>query len=281
LKIAVLGMGRMGQAVAGRLLECGHDVVIWNRSAGKATALMDNGAKVSTSAADAVSAVEVAITSLANDDAVRSVAFDPLGIQDGLPGDGVYVDSSTVSPRLSTELDGAFRRFVAMPILGSPAATAAGQATYLVGGRGSAVQAVDALFPGLSASVVRYATPALASTAKLTVNLLLLDAVAALAEAFAVGRAGGLTDEQLRDLLLDSPILTPGIRNRFEGVLSGRQEPWWTAGMGAKDARLAIETAAAGGSDLKITSAAHDLYQRVASMAATDDIAAVGRIFGR
>lgn len=281
MKIAVLGMGRMGQAVASRLLEQGHDLTLWNRTGGKASGLSDQGAVEVATVEEAIGNVELAVTSLANDDAVRAVAFDPGGIQDALPGDAVYVDVSTVSPALTDELHRAFRRFVAMPILGSPDATAAGKATYLRGGSGSAAAVVDRVFPGLSESVVRYDAPALATTAKLAVNLLLLDGVAALAESFAVGRAGGLSEEQLRALLGESPLVAPGIRNRFDGVLCGQQESWWTAGMGAKDAGLAIDVARNGGNDLVATAAVRDLYLRAASMWETDDIAAVGRLYRR
>src|SRR2546423_1141734 len=143
MDIAVLGMGRMGRALAGRLLEGGHRVTVWNRTQGKA------------------------------------------GVVDGLE-----------------------------PVLSS-----------------------------LSDRVRRYDTAPLALTAKLANNLLLLSGVVALAESFAVGRSGGLSDDQLRDLLGNSPLVAPGLKNRFEGVLTGSQEGWWTTLLGAKDAGLTVDIA--------------------------------------
>jgi len=282
MRIAVLGMGRMGQAVAGRLLDSGHDVVIWNRHTGKAPALVAKGAKEADTSADAVARADLAMTSLANDDAVRHVACGDGGIRSALAGDAVYVDVSTISPALSRELDREFPRFAAMPILGAPAMVTSGQAQYLLGGRPEVTAAVDPALGALGGRVRRYDSPPLASTAKLAVNLLLLDEVVALAESFTVGRAGGLSDDQLRDLLGDSPMVPPGLKNRFEGILTGHQDPWWTTVLGAKDAGLAVQVVAEAGGELPLTAAARDLYSKVAAAGQDEgDIAAVAAFYRR
>jgi len=265
MRIAVLGVGRMGQAVAGRLVDAGHDVVFWNRTAGRARELLERGAREADRVAEAVAGVEVVITSLANDEAVADVAWCDDGIRSSLAGGAVYLEASTISPALSARLDESFPRFAAMPILGSPDAVAAGRATYLVGGEAAVILAVEPLLADLSDHVRRYDSPPLASTAKLAVNLLLLDGVVALAESFAVGRSGGLTDDQLRQLLADSPMVAPGLQNRFEGVLAGGQTPWWTTALGAKDAALAVGLVEAAGGELPLTSVARDRYRSAAA----------------
>jgi hypothetical protein len=78
MDVAVLGMGRMGRALAGRMLEGGHQVTVWNRSKGRAGDVVSAGAREARSVADAVVGVDVAITMLANDDAVRAVASGEL-----------------------------------------------------------------------------------------------------------------------------------------------------------------------------------------------------------
>jgi 3-hydroxyisobutyrate dehydrogenase-like beta-hydroxyacid dehydrogenase len=96
------------------------------------------GAREARSVADAVHGVDVAITILANDDAVRAVAFGD--IRSSIDDKTVYVDCSTVSPKLSGELAEAFpARFLAMPVLGSPLAVRAGQAVFLAGGNSGLV----------------------------------------------------------------------------------------------------------------------------------------------
>jgi 3-hydroxyisobutyrate dehydrogenase-like beta-hydroxyacid dehydrogenase len=280
MRIAVLGMGRMGQTVAARLLAAGHDVVVWNRTPGRASGLTDRGAREADSVASACSGVDVVVTSLANDEAVRQVALGDGGVHASIDDDTVYLDASTVSPALSGELEERFPRFAAMPILGSPAVLAGGQAIVLIGGHPSATTVADAVVPGLSDKVRHYDSAPLASTAKLAVNLLLLDGLVALAESVAVGRAGGLSDEQLRQLLGDSPVLAPGLKNRFEGILSGDQNPWWSTALGAKDAGLAADMVSMAGGELPLTAMARDLYTKVATSGYPDaDIAAVTHLY--
>lgn len=279
MNISVLGMGRMGQALAGRLLGSGHQVIVWNRSPGRAPGLVDSGAREAGSITDAVGEAELVITSLANDEAVRAVALGDDGIRASLPEGATYVDASTVAPPTTRELDGAFPRFVAMPVLGSPSQTESGQAIFLIGADEHGAGAVDPLFPALSEKRIRYREPAMASAAKLSVNLLLLDGVVALSEAFAAGRAGGLTDDQLRELLGDSPMVAPGLKYRFEGILTGQQEPLWSTVLGVKDARLAVELARSAGEDLPLTSTAQEMYEKAAARSDQADIASVSQLY--
>ncbi|MDQ3906001.1 MAG: NAD(P)-dependent oxidoreductase [Actinomycetota bacterium] len=279
MDIAVLGMGRMGRAVAARLLESGHWVTVWNRSKGKANEIVSAGGREADSVADAVNGVDVAITMLANDDAVRGVALGHL--RPAIAHRTIYVDCSTVSPALSGELAEAFPgRFLAMPVVGSPLAVRAGQAVYLAGGNGDLIDRLAPFLSSLSSTVRRYDSASLALTAKLTNNLLLLSQVVALAEAFAVGRSGGLTDDQLRELLGDSPLLPQGLKNRFDGVLTGMQDPWWTTVLGAKDAGLAIDVARGADVELPQATVVQQLYEKAASSGLDEaDISALTQLY--
>jgi 3-hydroxyisobutyrate dehydrogenase len=206
---------------------------------------------------------------------VRAVVFG--GLLDALAG--VYVDCSTVSPTLATELVDTVgqERFASAPILGSPALVGTGQATILVGGAGQVVERVRPALTSVSERIRIYPEPRSALVAKLVTNLVLLDAVAALAEAFAVGRAGGLSDDDMRALLGESPMVAPGLKNRFEAVLTGERDPWWASGLGAKDAGLAVDIAGS----LPVTAAVRDRYLAVAALdLPDDDIAAVGELYG-
>ena len=279
MDVAVLGMGRMGRAIAGRLVAGGHNVAVWNRSPGKAGEIVSAGAMEASSVADAATGADVVITMLANDDAVRAVALGPL--RSSIGGRTAYVDCSTVSPELSAELAEAFPgRFVAMPVVGSPAAVEAGKATLLAGGEAGVVDRIRPVVASLSDTVQRYDTAQLAITAKLATNLLLLSEVVALAESFAVGRSGGLRDDQLRDLLGASPVLPAGLNNRFEDVLTGSQEGWWATALGAKDAGLALDVARAAQVELPAARAVRQRYEDAASSGLRDaDIAAVSQLY--
>jgi 3-hydroxyisobutyrate dehydrogenase len=269
----------MGRALAARLLERGHEVTVWNRSKGEAGEVVSAGAREAGGVAEAVDGVDAAITMLANDDAVRAVAFGQL--RSSIGEKTIYVDCSTVSPKLTGELAETFSaRFFAMPVIGGPAAVRAGQAVYLAGGEAGVVDHLHPVLSSLSDTVRRYDTATLAITAKLATNLLLLSEVVALAESFAVGRSGGLSDDQLRDLLGSSPLVAPGLKNRFEGVLAGSSEGWWTTVLGAKDAGLALDVARGSGVDLPAAQVVQRLYEKAATSGLDDaDIAAVTALY--
>jgi 3-hydroxyisobutyrate dehydrogenase-like beta-hydroxyacid dehydrogenase len=282
MRVSVLGLGRMGREMAGRLLRQGHEVTVWNRSPGKIDELVRQGALEADGPRSAAASAEVVITMLANDDAVRSVALGSEGVIAGLAQKAVYVDSSTVSPKLVSELAevAGAERFVAMPVLGAPSAVAQGRAVYLVGGAEPARARIEPLLSSLTDSVRHYDRAPLAAAAKLASNLLLLSGIVALAEAFTVGRSGGLDDDQLRELFGDSPLVALGLKNRFEGVLSGKGESWWTTTLGAKDAALAVGVASDRGVALPAASVVSDRYRTAAGAGhADDDIVAVADLY--
>jgi 3-hydroxyisobutyrate dehydrogenase len=151
-----------------------------------------------------------------------------------------------------------------------------GQATYLAGGDAGVIDGLEPVFDSLGGKVKRYDRPEKASTAKLAVNLMLLSGIVTVAEALTVGRSGGLTDDQLTDLLGDSPMLAPGLKNRFAALVDGAGPTWWTTVLAAKDARLATEVALAGGKELRLAPVVRDLFQAAADEGFDDeDIVAV------
>lgn len=279
MQVSVLGMGRMGKAVALRLLDGGHRVTVWNRSPGKAGEAVAHGATEAGSVPEAINGAEVVITSLANDAAVQSVALGEGGLAARLEG-ALFADASTISPALSAELAGAVEAFVAMPILGNPEAVRTGKALYLLGGPPAVLDRIGPAVASLTSATRRYRTAPMASSAKLASNLLLLDAVVALAEAFTVARAGGLSEGEIRELLGESALVPPAVRNRFEAILGHGDASWWTVALGGKDARLAVELARSAGSELPLTQAAYQRYQdAVAAGLSEADISAIGDLY--
>ncbi|WP_146161135.1 NAD(P)-dependent oxidoreductase [Nocardia sp. MDA0666] len=276
--IAVLGMGRMGRAVAGRLLDGGHRVTVWNRTEGKAAELISAGATEAGTVAAAVSGVDAALTALADDAAVTSVAFGEL--QTSLDSGTPYIDCSTVSPALGAALaDGFGDRFLALPIVGGPGTVTAGKATLLAGGPAQLRERLAPLLGTLSERVRHYDSAAHALTAKVTTNFLLISGVAALAEAFTVGRSGGLGDDQLRELLADAPVVAPAVANRFDAVLTASPDGWWTTVLGAKDAGLAVDIAAEAGAHLPLAEIVRTRYEDAARTNPGADIAAIAALY--
>jgi len=273
----------MGHALAERLLGGGHSVTVWNRTPDRANDLVSKGARSAPTPARAAEEAEGAFTSLADDDAVRTVVSGPDGVATGLAG-GILIDASTVSPQTTSHLASAVAgRFLASPILGSPAAVATGEAAYLIGGSREIYDRMHAAFQTLAAEGRRRYylgdDPKLASVLKLLSNYLLLSGVATLAEAVATCQAAGLGDELIRAYFGQSPLVAPALHNRLDDVISGDHIGWFSTRLGAKDARLAEELSRSHAAAVPVAEAVRRRYeQAVAEGFADADIAAVAEL---
>ena len=268
MRVAVLGMGRMGHALAERLLSGGHTLTVWNRTPGKADDLAGRGARQAATPAEAAAGNELSLTSLADDAAVRAVVTGRDGAAAGL-GDGVLGDASTVSTQTTVRLsEAAHGRFLATPILGAPATVLRAEATYLIGGPRQHYERARPAYRTLADdSHRRYVgeDPTVATTLKLISNYLLMTGIANLAEAVATAQAAGLKDALIRDYLGGLPLVAPGLRNRLDDLISGEHRGWFPTTLGAKDVRLAEELAQGHDLRLPLAEAVRRRYEEAAA----------------
>lgn len=283
LPVSVLGMGRMGRGIAGRLLDAGHAVTVWNRTSGKAGGLVDRGADERSTPEAATSGATVVLAPLTDDDAVRSV-LAPHGRPLALPPDTIVVDCGTVSPATTRFLAATYPgAFVAAPVLGSPEAVASGSATQLVAGPEDLVDRLAPVWSATAARTVRCGDdPARASELKLLNNYLLLAGVATLAEVVATAQRAGIEDGFLEAFLGSSPLVATGLHNRLEQVIGRGGEGWFATPLGAKDMSLALSMAEGMGLRLPLAEAVHQVYRRAADEGLADaDIAGVVSLYPR
>jgi 3-hydroxyisobutyrate dehydrogenase-like beta-hydroxyacid dehydrogenase len=139
MKVGFIGLGQMGAAMAANLVKAGHRLSVFNRTPGRAGALIELGAREATSVAAACGA-EVVITMLADDDALSQVAFGEAGLIAHLPRGAIHLSMSSISVALSQRLTQAHaqagQRYAAAPVFGRPAIEAMGEAVALVGKAG-------------------------------------------------------------------------------------------------------------------------------------------------
>jgi 3-hydroxyisobutyrate dehydrogenase-like beta-hydroxyacid dehydrogenase len=279
MRLAVLGMGRMGHAVAERLLGGDHEVTVWNRTPHKADDLVARGAREGATPAGAAEEAEATFTSLGDDAAVRSVVTGQGGVAAGL-GDGVLIDVSTVSPVTTADLAEAVDgRLLASPILGSPTAVVSGEAGYLIGGPCELYDRLAPAYDVLTEAGRRIYVgedARVAATLKLLSNYLLMSGIATLAETVAMAQAVGLPDKLIRDYFGQLPLVAPALRNRLDDIVSGGHDGWFSTTLGAKDVRLAEDLALSHGVVLPIAEAVKRRFEETAAQGWADaDIGAV------
>lgn len=209
MKIAFLGLGRMGRILAHHIVDAGHDVTVWNRSPERADEFIAVGALVASSPADAVAGVDVVITAFFGPDTVRDVVIEP-----GLTFDGVWVDITTISPADADEFAlWAKQRgiaYVHSPVVGSLMPARNRVLKVLAGGaeeHRDLVRDVVALWAD-GGRVREFDTAAGAAGGKLIANLALATAAQGMVEALRLGQSVGFTNEQVVDMLSDT-VLAP------------------------------------------------------------------------
>ena len=268
MRVSVLGTGRMGTAVARRLVEQGHQVTVWNRTPER-TAAADAGS--------AVQAAEVTILSLADDPAVLATVREHVAAS--LADGHVLVDTSTVAPRTSRDVAAEVGpdRFVAAPILGAPHAVEDGAAVLLLGGPPRTVERLAGLWSDLSASHRFCGDDAgSATTMKVMANYLLLGELAVVAEALGMAEAAGADPQVLQGFLRTSPLVPPALANRLDNLLAGEHPGWFAPDLGAKDVELAVALARESGVALPIAAVVAERYREAGRRSAPgDDVAAV------
>ncbi|MDP1831438.1 MAG: NAD(P)-binding domain-containing protein [Geothrix sp.] len=159
MRIGFLGLGDMGTPMARNLLRLGHTVTVYNRTPGKAEALIADGARESTTVAEAVMDAEVAITMLADSVAVASVVYGPAGLLQHLPPKSIHLCMSTIEVQVSAELASAHAQadqgYVAAPIFGRAGAAASRRIWIMAGGPEPLVNRCLPIFVALGKGLTR------------------------------------------------------------------------------------------------------------------------------
>jgi 3-hydroxyisobutyrate dehydrogenase-like beta-hydroxyacid dehydrogenase len=195
----------MGSAMARRLHGARHPLVLWNRDRTKAEAVAtDTGANVADTAAGAASRAQIVISSLADDEALRTVYLGDEGVIQGIGANAVAVDTSTVDPGTIAEvgeaIDRAGAEFADCPVSGSVSTVEAGALTIMAGGDPELIDRVRPVLGAFSKEVIRVGERGAGAACKLAVNSLLHGLNVALSEALVLAERAGVDREIAYDV---------------------------------------------------------------------------------
>lgn len=249
MKIAFLGLGKMGSAIARLLIKSGEDLTVWNRTASRAEALAREGAKVAKTAAEAVAGADVVFTMLMDDAAVDEVLFHD-GVLDSLGKGAIHVAMSTLSVACSKKLTEEHARrgqhFVAAPVFGRPHIAEAGKLWIAVGGAKEPVEKVRPLLEKCSRGITVVAEhPWSAHALKLGGNFLITAMIASLSEGFVFADALGIEPPVFLETVNQALFQSPFYEMYGKIMLTPPETPGATMAVGEKDMRLFREAAQA------------------------------------
>lgn len=249
MKVGFIGMGRMGQGMAARVLAAGHELVVHNRTRDKAAELEKAGARFAASIAAACADREVVITMLADDAALAAVTGGDAGMLASLPKGSIHVVMGTHGVDIIRTLGrghaSAGQVLVAAPVFGRPDVAAAGQLGIAPAGPAGAVERCRPLFEAIGRRVFDAGSePEGATAVKLANNFVMGCAIEAMGEAFALIRKYGVPPSALYEVLTEGSFSAPAYKIYGKLIADQTYErPGFTANLGLKDANLVMAAA--------------------------------------
>jgi len=285
MKVGFIGLGSMGAGMSRNLIKAGHDLVVYNRTRSVAQEMQSLGAKVSDTASEAATGVEVLITMLADDRAVQDVIFEPGTAIESLPEGAIHISMSTISVDLSRRLARSHadnhQNYIAAPVFGRPDAAAAGKLFIVSAGPSESIDKCRSLFAamGQKAFTVSEDAPA-ANLIKLSGNFLTTTVIESLAEGFALMRKAGVDPQKFLEVLTESVFSAP-VYKTYGGILASEKfEPvGFKLPLGFKDNRLLLAAAEEVSVPMPIASLIHDRFVAALAQGLEDaDWSAIARV---
>jgi len=291
MEIGLVGLGPMGLAIGKTLMRelapQGHGITVYNRTAAKAAPLVEAGARLAKTPAEAA-AGEVVLSIVADDNAVAALTLADEGILSGMQESTVHVGMSTVTvdmaERLAAAHAAAGRRYISAPVMGRPQAAETRQIFIAAAGAPAEIARAKPVFDAIAKQTFIIGEQATqANLMKLGINHMIHSIVEGLAEYFALAEKGGVPVEIARELLLGTSFNAP-IYQRISTLLLERK-----FAPGSASARLALKdnraiTAAAEkfGAPLPFASILHDrLVALIAQGDGEIDYAAISMLVRR
>jgi 3-hydroxyisobutyrate dehydrogenase len=270
MRIAFLGLGKMGSGMAARLAAAGHTLSVFNRTAARAEPLAKAGARIADSPRSAAANADVIIGMTADDESSRAMW---LGEQGALAAanapDALAIECSTLSHEWVLELVRHVRargfRYVDAPVTGLPDAAASGTLTLLVGAEPADLDAARPVFASLAARVLHFGAVGQGTAYKLMVNLLGAVQIASAAEGMAFAEAAGLDPRLVADAIASgqaaSPQVVRNVRRFVSADHSGAVN--FTPALRLKDVEYALRMAQGLGVPQAFGAVAADIYRRL------------------
>ncbi|SDE01631.1 3-hydroxyisobutyrate dehydrogenase [Bradyrhizobium brasilense] len=247
-RVAFIGLGRMGHGMAGRYLDAGFTVAVWNRSKAKAADLIARGALWATSPEDAAIDADAVVTMVADDEASRAVWLTKDGAAANMKAGTLAIECSTVSYQhtleMARELNSRGLIYIDCPVTGLPEAAAAGKLTLLVGADPADLERAQPYLAPIGSTIRHFGPVGTGSVFKLINNLIGAVQIASLAEGVAIAEQAGLDMQLVAEALATGAVASPQVirhsKRMIDRNFSGAS---FTAALRHKDADYAVRLA--------------------------------------
>ncbi|MEO6805403.1 MAG: NAD(P)-dependent oxidoreductase [Edaphobacter sp.] len=263
--VAILGLGTMGSGMAVNLLKAGFSLSVYNRTVAKAQALIDRGALLARTPAEAAKGASVVISMLADDVASREVWLGKEGALEAVDEGATLIESSTVSPAWIAELSVLVEKrggyLLDAPVTGSRVQAEAGQLSFLVGGSHAALQGATPVLEVMSKEIVHLGRVGSGAKMKLINNFMCGVQIASLAEGLTWIERSGLDREKALSVLKSGAPGSPLLGAISARMVNRNYTVNFLLSLMTKDLLYAQNEAASFDVDLKTAEAARGLFE--------------------
>lgn len=263
--ITILGLGAMGSRMAEKLLTAGHSLTVWNRTANKATALLELGATTAATPAAAVQEADVVISMVRDNKASESVWLGEHGALAAMPKHAIAIESSTLSPswikQLHTSAQQLGIELIEAPVAGSRSQVENAVLIYFLAGNHDAKTQVTPILKTMASNIHDCGSIGQAAAIKLAVNTLFGVQVALMAELVTMLIKQSNSTEQALEIIASTPVCSPAAALSAKAILNKQYAPMFPIELVEKDFFYALELAEAMGMKLPVSEATHELYQ--------------------
>lgn len=277
-RVAFLGLGRMGAAMASRLLARGYELTVYNRTAERAQPLVDAGAALAPTPRAACAGVDAVVSMTADDVSSQAMWLGADGALAGELAPGTFaIECSTLSHEwvvtLGRRVVERGLRYVDSPVTGLPEAAAAGQLTLLVGAESADFDAARPLLDALATRVLHFGPVGAGTTYKLAINLIGSVQIASAAEGLALAERAGLDPKLVVDAIATSQAASPQVVRNTQRMIDGdfSRNIVFTPVLRLKDVDYALRLAESLGVATPFGAAAREAFARLIALGATDD----------
>jgi 3-hydroxyisobutyrate dehydrogenase-like beta-hydroxyacid dehydrogenase len=284
--LGFVGLGLMGSRIVKRLLTAGQTVAGHNRTRARAEGLIAAGMLWCNTPREVAQAADITFSMVSDTAALSSIADGPDGVLAGLTPGKIYVDMSTVSPRLIRDLARRVKAsgadMLEAPVSGSVPAVESGTLAIFVGGEASTLERVRPILEQLGQKIIHVGGNGQAVSMKIAINLNLATQLLALFESVLLAERSGIPRAVALDSLLNSVAASPAMKYRAPFVEKMPDEVWFNAAMMQKDLQLALELGREVGVPLFSVALANEMFTAAKAMGySQQDFAVLFKVLAR
>ncbi len=262
-RIGFVGLGTMGAAMAANVRRAGFEVTAWNRTPGRATALLDLGAIEADAPADVARSSDIVIVCVSDTPDVEAVLFGPDGVADGLASGGLVIDCSTISPGATAAFDARLAdagiAFVDAPVSGGSEGAKLGTLTVFVGGEEDAVERAHPVLAAMGKTITRFGPAGSGQAVKAVNQVVIAGIYLGVAEGMVLAMKAGLDPAMVAAALGGGVAKSWILENRSGNMIANEYPLGFRTSLHLKDLAIALELARSVGATLPVSSLAAQL----------------------